>query len=132
MTQCPTVEARSMEHLRCAAFVSGDLTAIAELLDEELRYIHSNGVADTKATLLSMLSTGAVRYKHISPDIQHAVPIGDCGAVLTGILTTHAILGTETRELVGRYTSVWRKGTDAAWRLVSLQGSTMVAPDSRA
>lgn len=130
MKPCPTEVARQVELDRCAAFVAGDPAAIAGLLDDELRYTHSNGMVDTKASLLAMLATGAVRYRKITPDIRHAVPIGDNGAILTGILATQAVVGGESKDLVGRYTAVWRMGPDAVWRLVCLQGSNAVGPDA--
>ena len=36
----------------------------------------------------------------------------------------------ESKDLVGRYTAVWRMGPDAVWRLVCLQGSNAVGPDA--
>lgn len=128
MEDSSTASAIANEHRRCGAFVAGDMDAIAALLDDELRYTHSNGSVDTKASLLSLLASGAVRYEAISPKVEHVVLIGDDGVVLSGVLTTHAVLGEQVKELVGRYTAVWRAGSDSVWRLVALQGSNAVLP----
>jgi ketosteroid isomerase-like protein len=39
---------RSLERARFSAMMSGDLTALSALLDDDLIYVHSNGEADSK------------------------------------------------------------------------------------
>lgn len=128
MTDSFAASAIANEQRRCSAFVAGDLGAIDALIDDELRYIHSNGSVDTKQSLLALLASGAVRYQAITPKIEQVVPIGGAGAVLSGVLQTQAVLGGQTKDLEGRYTAVWRAGSDGVWRLVALQGSSAVGP----
>ena len=115
-----------LEQARAAAFVAGDVDAMAAFLDDELVYIHSNGGADTKASLLALIGDGVLRYKAITPAIEQVSAIGSDGFLLAGILDTHAQIGDATKVLRGRYTATWRK-VGADWKLIGLQGSSAVA-----
>lgn len=118
----------TLERERCGAFVAGDIDRIKRLLDAELRYTHSNGVVDTKESLVALLDSGSIRYANITPDVQHVVAIGPDGFVISGILETHVIVAGAEKLLKGRYTAAWRCGADGSWRLVALQGSNVGAP----
>lgn len=119
--------AAELEQARADAFVAGDPDAIARFLDEELIYIHSNGGADTKASLLALIRDGVLRYKAITPSIEQVSAIGPDGFVLAGILDTHAQIGDATKVLRGRYMATWRKTAGDEWKLIALQGAAAVA-----
>ena len=46
------------DRARIAALLAKDTTALDDLLDDELVYVHSTGVADTKTSYLEGLVTG--------------------------------------------------------------------------
>ena len=50
------------EDRRFAAMASGDLEALASLLDDELHYVHANGMVEDKREFLRKLSDGERRY----------------------------------------------------------------------
>lgn len=119
--------ATALEQARAAAFVAGDAAAISDLLDDELVYIHSNGAADTKASLLALIGDGTLRYLAITPSIEQVIAIGSAGFVAAGILDTRAQLGDAAKILRGRYVVTWRQATGGGWKLIALQGAAAVA-----
>ena len=121
-----STRAKDLEAARTAAFVSGDVEAMAGFLDDDLVYIHSNGGLDTKSSLLGLIGGGVLRYKAITPAIEQVSAIGTEGLVAAGILETHAQIGDETKVLRGRYLATWRKNAAGDWKLLALQGSAGV------
>lgn len=51
-----------LEHARQHAMVSADIARLAEICSEDLSYIHSNGLAQTRDDLFEMLTRGDIRY----------------------------------------------------------------------
>ena len=47
---------------RVAALVAGDVAALGAILSDDLHYVHSSGVIDTKESFLSNLSSGVIDY----------------------------------------------------------------------
>ena len=54
-----------LEDRRYAAMLAADVDVLAELLSDELIYVHTSGDADTKASYLDAVRTGLVRYRHL-------------------------------------------------------------------
>ena len=52
----------ALEDQRFRAMVTPDLTALAALLADDLRFVHSNGVVEDKAEFLRKLRMGERRY----------------------------------------------------------------------
>jgi hypothetical protein len=48
---------------RMQAMVRGDVEALSRLLPDDLTYTHASGVIDTKASLLSSIQSGKLKYK---------------------------------------------------------------------
>jgi len=52
---------------RVAALVAGDVAALGAILSDDLHYVHSNGVADTKEAFLANLVSGKTKYVEYAP-----------------------------------------------------------------
>lgn len=67
MNSTPIIQAiNQRDAARVAALLAKDTTALDDLLDDELVYVHSTGVADTKETYLEGLMTGIWDYHMLS------------------------------------------------------------------
>ena len=53
---------QATDEARVAAFKSGDAAALGSVLSDELRYAHSNGLVDSKTSLIELISTGKTKY----------------------------------------------------------------------
>ncbi len=118
-------EVREAERARFQAMVQNDLAAVAQLLSDDLVYVHSAGEVESKQQFLERLRSGALRYRSIEPaDV--VVRLYGRVAVVTGRAAIGVTMGGSDRDLTIRYTSVYR-ATGDGWKLVSWQ-STRLQP----
>jgi hypothetical protein len=115
-----------VDRRRTDAMVSGDESGLEAHFTEDLTYAHTNGVLDTKATLIDRIRDGTYDYAAIEADDVLVKTVDDGAAVLTGraILSVRTATG-ETVEVPIRFTSVYvRDGVQ--WKMTAWQ-STRVA-----
>ncbi|KQP22142.1 nuclear transport factor 2 family protein [Pseudorhodoferax sp. Leaf267] len=93
---------------RRQALLQMDLERIAPLLDESLRYTHSNGACEDKAGYLAALRRGDYRYHAIDEQPVQAWPLGD-GFWTTGEVRMQAIVHGRERHMHNRFLGVWRR-----------------------
>ena len=55
-------EVLAADKQRVKALLSNDIAALEDLLADDLTYVHSNGMLDTKASYIDALRSGASRY----------------------------------------------------------------------
>lgn len=60
-------EVLAADDVRIAAMTAGDSQALAPLLSADLRYSHSNGLVDTRDSLLALIGGGRTRYVAYRP-----------------------------------------------------------------
>jgi len=112
-----------IDRSRIEAMVAGDEEALECFFTEDLTYAHTNGVLDTKATLIDKIRTGAYDYAGIETDEILVKTIGDGAAVLTGtaVLAVRTSAG-KTVEIPIRFTSVYVRD-DARWKMTAWQST---------
>jgi hypothetical protein len=69
---------QQLEDARLAAMVGKDVETLDRLLDDKLIYMHSTGVADTKASYLEGLRTGVWDYQSVDRADQRIQVDGAC------------------------------------------------------
>jgi hypothetical protein len=57
---------RAADDARVAAMISADPAKLAATFSNELRYVHSNGKLDTKASFIEALTSGKSKYNSIT------------------------------------------------------------------
>jgi len=117
---------RKLEAQRVEAALKGDVGALDRILSADLTYMHSSGVLDTKASFLSSLSSGKLKYKGFDESDLKVRVYGDA-AVLTGKAAVRAQRGDEVVDLSLALTAVYAKGADGAWRLVAWQTTRLAS-----
>jgi hypothetical protein len=55
----------NLDDQRCEALLNGDATTINALFADELMYVHSSAIVDTKTSYLQSFRTGAMMYQII-------------------------------------------------------------------
>src|SRR5262249_23275095 len=68
---------------RPAAVVKTHVATLTDLLGDDLSYIHSSGVTDTKSSFIGLLKSGDLKYRSISESDVKARVYGDL-VLLTG------------------------------------------------
>ncbi|RME93188.1 MAG: nuclear transport factor 2 family protein [Bacteroidetes bacterium] len=109
------------EQARFTAQIEEDVDALAELLHEDLYYLHSNGLAESKADFIASVRTGKIDYQRMTPQDQQFRRYGRT-AILTGLVSVDGSYQGTVFSLGLYYTSVYlrRRGQ---WQLVSWQST---------
>lgn len=114
------VLARHLQRLEW--LVSGDSARLDAALHPDVRVVHSNGLVQHKADILSDIRTKHLEYFVIAPSDSSVRTVGSGTAIVSGRMRVKgAINGTPYKtELL--YTETWLK-TGARWRLVARHAS---------
>jgi hypothetical protein len=111
------------ERARFAAWVKGDVAAIAPLLAEDLRYCHSSGSCQSKAELLESMASGATRYRAI--DVIEMKPrSADGAAIINGVVSIRVESNGNPIAFKAAYTDVYVK-RDGRWLLTAWQSTQL-------
>jgi len=111
---------------RYAAMIAGDLAALQQMLAEELLYCHSSGQVDTRASYLSTLASGAVKYLEAQRFDEIVHPIGAV-AIMCGMHRLRVLVGGQERVLHNRFTTTWLQ-REGRWLLLSWASTPVPAP----
>jgi hypothetical protein len=125
------VDLLQAEAERCQAIGAADRAALDALLDDDLVYVHSTGVAEDKATYIQKSTSGAPRtVERGELDIR---VYGDVGVVMGGYVVRVDPDGpdTEGRVVDASGLQVWLR-RDGQWRLLAHQGTSQPRPASDA
>lgn len=115
-----------LEDERYAAMLAGDVRALERLLDDELLYMHSSGIADSKESYLRGLRDGVWNYQRIARTEQSVKVSGDAALVFNRLAISIKVRGVQ-KELDNRALAVWVR-RDGAWRLLALQSAAIPKP----
>ena len=122
-TEAIIAEITRLEDQRYAAMLGKDADALQRLLHDDLVYMHSSGVADTKKSYIDGLREGVWDYSRIDRDDQTIRIAGPLALVFNRISISIAIRGVR-KELANKALAVWSKDT-GAWQLIALQSSAI-------
>jgi len=107
------------EDRRVAALLAADTVTIGALFDDRVRYVHANGLLDTKASYLSSMARGDLTYLTIDISDRSVTEHDDLVVVVFRMRTDITYHG-EPRTLDNICTTVW-SGTSP--RLISFQAT---------
>jgi hypothetical protein len=107
----------ALEDERYAAMLSGDAKKLDRLLDDRLRYVHSSGHVDNKASYMSDFGR-RWQYRSIERQDQTIVPLGD-SALVFNRLRIDVQVADSLRKVDARAVTVWNKSR-GAWRAVAV------------
>jgi len=108
-----------LEDERYAATLAKDFDALERLLHSELVYMHSNGIADSKASYISGIRDGVWDYNRIERSNQTVKTYERFALVFYRLVIDIAVKGVE-KHLNNRALAVWAP-EGSAWRLIAMQ-----------
>ena len=117
-----------LEDERYTAMLGKHAAALERLLHPDLVYMHSSGVADSKASYIAGLSDGRWDYKRIDRSDQTVRLHGGLALVFNRISISIVIRGVP-KELDNRALAVW-VADDGTWKLLALQSGAIPATAS--
>jgi len=111
---------RAADEARIAAMRNPDRAALEAIFSDQLRYIHSNGVIDTKASFVELLASGESRYlayEHLERDFTFPAP--DI-ALMNGKAKLRVASEKGELDLKLSYLAVWRQ-EKGEWKFLAWQ-----------
>jgi ketosteroid isomerase-like protein len=112
--------ASDREAKRWELMLNADTDALADLLSDDLQFIHASGLKDSKEPYLEAIRAGTVTYRSASSRIETVTCLGDHAFIASGVVDMQATVRGIDRDLHSLFTVVWRR-EQSAWRLVSHQ-----------
>lgn len=111
---------RAADKARIAAMRSGDREKLGAIFSDELRYAHSSGVVDTKASFMEVLATGKTKYTGYDYEEQKFTFPAPGIALMAGRAHIKAVTATGEMDSVLSFLTVWRE-ENGQWRFLAWQ-----------
>ncbi len=112
----------SSEDARFQAQVQRDTLALQNLLSDDLVYIHSNALTETKTDFINSVRTGHIAYQSMQTEAQRSIRTYGKIGISNGIVHAAGLLNGTPFDIRLRYTAVYHK-RKGKWRLVSWQST---------
>jgi hypothetical protein len=120
---------QSADDARIAAMSSPERGKLAAIFSEELRYAHSTGAVDTKASFLDTLTSGKTKYLRFDYlEREFSFPSRDI-ALMTGRVRIRAATADGEMENALSFLAVWQL-EEGKWRFLAWQ-SCKLPPASK-
>ena len=124
----PEQQVLQAEKDRFAAMIKGDRAALEKLLADDLTYIHSTALLQTKDEFIKSVLAGNIDYVSIVPSESDAkVRINGTTATATGLAAVNVIDNGNNRKIRIRYTTVYAN-RGGAWLLQNWQSTVIPEP----
>lgn len=111
---------RAADEVRIAAMRDGNRNALEEIFSNQLRYAHSSGTIDTKASFIDVLTSGKTKYlayEHVERGFTFPAP---GMALMSGKAKVKVSSEKGEMDLVLAYLAVWRE-ENGKWRFLAWQ-----------
>jgi hypothetical protein len=121
----PTLEAsesalKAADKARVEAMQSGNREQLGRIFSDSLRYAHSNGVVDSKASFIETLSTGKTKYVGYEYEERNFSFPTPGIALMTGRTHIKVEAGGALVDSVLSFLAVWRE-EQGQWRFLAWQ-----------
>jgi hypothetical protein len=111
-----------LEKARVNALVHDDIPALEKLFADDLKYVHSSGVLESKAEFLGRLRSGERKYQSMEHDTGVTLRSYGDTAILTGSTKVAVALRGQSQNLHLRFTETWLKRA-GHWQVVAWQAT---------
>ncbi len=119
-------EVREADAGRVKALLDNDFGALEALLGDDLTYVHSNGMLDTKESYINGLRSGASRYLTMDMSDVAVRAFGDT-ALITAKFNARVQLRDREVNPTPRVLIVYGK-RDGRWQMVAWQSTQIASP----
>ena len=116
------ISAVRADKARLSAMMAGDGDALAKLMSDQLRFVHSDGRVESKADYVKNMMAGDTQYADAKTSELETMQVSPDVVVVLGVQEMRKRLGTEWSNIKLRYLAVWRNES-GAWRMVAWQSA---------
>jgi uncharacterized protein (TIGR02246 family) len=120
-------EVREADAGRVKALLENDLAALEALLGDDLTYVHSSGMLDTKTSYIESLSSGRARYLSMDMSDVHVRALADDVAVIDAKFEARVLARGNELNLKPRVLMVYAR-RDGRWQMVAWQSTPIANP----
>lgn len=116
---------------RMSATKAADPARLSAILSDDLRYAHSNGKVDNKASFMESLVSHKTVYEKFDYKERTISVAGPGVAIMTGRLIVDVRTGEQKQVIDLGYLAVWRE-ENGKWRFLAWQSCKLPAPAAAA
>lgn len=113
------------EARRIAATLAGDFDTVADLIGDDLHYVHSSAVMEDKDAYLKKLREGYYRYRGLTIKTRSLRVLGDV-VLVNGDIHIEVEVQGAAKDVMSRYLQVWAR-REGRWLMVSWHSTPMPA-----
>ena len=118
--ESPVAAVMRADAARCEAMMKGDGAALAALMSDELRFVHSDGRIESKTDYVKNMMAGDTAYADAKTSRVETLKASADVVVLIGAQEMRKRLGATWSDIKLRYLAVWRN-EGGTWRMVAWQ-----------
>lgn len=122
---------RAADDERVAATIAADHTRLDAIFSDDLRYAHSSGAVDTKASLTDTIVSGRTKYEVINYEARNFTFPAPGIALMTGRARIKVGNAKGGMDAVLSFLAVWRE-EKGHWRFLAWQSCKIPPPESPA
>lgn len=115
---------------RTAATMAADKERLTAAFSDELRYCHSNGGVDTKASLIDALTSGKTKYKSFDYTERNVNFAASNVALMSGRVNVKVSGASGDLDLVLAFLAVYRE-ENGKWRFLAWQSCKIPPPEKK-
>ena len=119
-------EVLQADEARVEALLANDFAALEQLLADDLTYVHSNGMLDTKESYIGGLRSGRSRYLTMDMSDVQVRSLGDT-ALINAKFNARVKVGDHEVNPQPRVLIVYAK-RDGRWQMIAWQSTAIVTP----
>lgn len=116
----PAAALQAADTARVAAMRAGDRAALSHVFSDDLRYAHSNGIVDSKASFIDVLATGKTKYLGYDYEERNFSFPAPGIALMTGRARIKVESNSGQMDNVISFLAVWRE-EQGQWRFLAWQ-----------
>jgi len=124
-TAAQIAELNAADDRRAQATVAKDRAALEAIFAADLRYVHSSGTDEDKATYIERACTGWYDYRGLTALRREWRVYGDT-ALCHGDVKIDVVARGNAKQFTSRYLQVWRR-EQGVWKLAALQSTPLPA-----
>lgn len=110
------------EDMRFRAQVKQDTATLKRIISDELVYIHSNALTETKRDFINSVKSGKITYQAMQPEAGRSIRRYGKTGISNGVVRVSGLYQGRNFDLRLKYTAVYHKKR-GKWLLVSWQST---------
>ena len=114
---------KAAEDERIAAYISGNVAPLQKIFADEMEYVHSSGISDSKAKVIESFTSGDLKIRKFD---REGEKIQQVGSVVIATAIGHVDLTMKGKEAKFdlRYSAVYAK-RGGVWQIFYYQGTRL-------